>query len=253
MSTHNNNHEPTSPVNYEQTTPNPYLHDAYLPPPPPEYYMHQRTGKAWRILIPFILLLFGLLLGILIYPAANALYHHTAAASPTPFVPFALPTSQVQGTTIPTTQTPAYIAGLSSGDPRKFVESFSKALLYRDTTNLSKHKADQFLEVCQSSKNPPPSETPACTNGWDDLAGQLSNGSIELIVDPTAQMTVQVTPADPAYGGTDTTGIITGQYVSTSNSNLPLSHTGTAQFWFLEGGSGTTAYTWDFVYLWPTV
>jgi hypothetical protein len=51
MSTHNN-YEPTSRVNYERTTPNPYLHDTYLPPPPPEYYMHQRTGKAWKVAIP---------------------------------------------------------------------------------------------------------------------------------------------------------------------------------------------------------
>ncbi len=43
MNTHN--YEPTRYVNYEQTTPNPYLDVTYLPPPPPpEYYMHQRTG-----------------------------------------------------------------------------------------------------------------------------------------------------------------------------------------------------------------
>jgi len=59
MSTHNDNYEPTSRVNYEHTTPNPYLHVTYLPPPPPEYYMHQRTGKAWKVAIPVVLLLLG--------------------------------------------------------------------------------------------------------------------------------------------------------------------------------------------------
>ncbi len=58
MNTHNN-YEPTSRVNYEQTTPNPYLNGSYLPPPPPEYYIHQRTGKAWKVAIPVVLLLFG--------------------------------------------------------------------------------------------------------------------------------------------------------------------------------------------------
>jgi hypothetical protein len=68
MSTHNNDYEPTSRVNYERTTPNPYLHDNYLPPPPPEYYMHQRTGKVWKVLVPAVLLLFGVVVGVLAYP-----------------------------------------------------------------------------------------------------------------------------------------------------------------------------------------
>jgi hypothetical protein len=59
MSTHNNNYEPTSRVNYEQTTPNPYLNGSYLPPPPPDHYMKQRTGKLWKIAIPVFLVLIG--------------------------------------------------------------------------------------------------------------------------------------------------------------------------------------------------
>src|SRR6266567_8714341 len=98
-----NNREPTSKVNYEHTTPNPYLPESSSipPPPPPEWYMHQRTGKAWKIFIPFVLLLFGLTLGILFYPTVSALYNHSISASPTPFVPFANPASQKQ-TPIPT-------------------------------------------------------------------------------------------------------------------------------------------------------
>ncbi len=236
--------------------------------------MHQRTGKAWKVAIPVVLLLLGATVGILAFPVIGALYHHAVDASPTSFVPFANPASQTrtpiptptsQDQRTPTTQTPSYIAGLSSGDPRIFVESFSKALVYRDTANLSKHKSDQFLEMVQSSENPPPSDTPACTNhlpsgttecsyNWDDIARQLSNDSIELIVDPTAQMTVQVVPADPAYGGTETDATILGKYTN-NNSNLPLAHTGTAKFTFGECcvGSGTTTYVWTFVYLWPMV
>jgi len=242
MNTHKNNHESTTQAS------NPYLVDgSILPPPPPEWSMRQRTGKTWKIVIPVLIAVSILITSTFIY--INRTGIRTASIGK------AIPPQHT--TTLPsaTIQTPSYIAGLSSGDPRIFVESFSTALLYNDIANLSKHKNDQFLEVCQSSENPPQSETPACTYGWDDLAKQLANGSIQLIVDPTAQMTVRVTPADPAYGGTDTTGIITGSYISASNANLPLAYTGTAQFWFLEGksGSGTTDYSWTFVYLWPTV
>jgi len=91
MSTHNNNYEPTSRVNYEHTTPNPYLHDTYLPPPPPEYYMHQRTGKAWKVLVPAVLLLFGVVVGVLAYPTVNSMINPTVDTSkPTPYVPFSL-------------------------------------------------------------------------------------------------------------------------------------------------------------------
>src|SRR6266699_5519406 len=93
---HNNNYEPTSSVNYEHTTPNPYLHDTYLPPPPPaEYYMQQKTGKAWKIFIPVVLLLFGSIVGVLAYPVISSSYHNATTAKPTAFVPFALPPSQV--------------------------------------------------------------------------------------------------------------------------------------------------------------
>src|SRR6266516_4117525 len=105
MNTDNNNHEPTTPVDYTQS--NPYLmHESNIsPPPPPEYYMHQRTGGMWRILIPIVILIFGLVLGVLVYPVANTLYNHSVSpsASPTPFVPFANPASQTQ-TTTPTIQ-----------------------------------------------------------------------------------------------------------------------------------------------------
>ncbi len=92
MSTHNNNYEPTSRINYERTTPNPYLHDTYLPPPPPEYYMHQRTGKAWKVAIPVVLLLLGVAVGVLAYPLMNSKINPSSSTSkPTPFVPFGMP------------------------------------------------------------------------------------------------------------------------------------------------------------------
>src|SRR5216684_1056422 len=92
MNTHNNNYEPTSRVNYERTTPNPYLHDTYLPPPPPEYYMHQRTGKAWKVALPVVLLLIGIAIGVLAYPLMNSKINPSSSTSkPTPFVPFGLP------------------------------------------------------------------------------------------------------------------------------------------------------------------
>src|SRR5712692_7580885 len=94
MSTHNNNYEPTSRVNYERTTPNPYLHDTYLPPPPPEYYMHQRTGKAWKVLVPVVLLLLGVALGVLFYPELNGMVNPSSLTSnPTPYVPFGMSAS----------------------------------------------------------------------------------------------------------------------------------------------------------------
>src|SRR6266849_2446910 len=92
MSTHNSNYEPTSRVNYERTTPNPYLNSSYLPPPPPEYYMHQRTGKAWKVAIPVVLLLLGVAVGVLAYPLVNARLNPSYDVSkPTPYVPFSLP------------------------------------------------------------------------------------------------------------------------------------------------------------------
>src|SRR6266700_2752223 len=92
MSTHNNNYEPTSRVNYEHTTPHPYLNSSYLPPPPPEYYMHQRTGKAWKIAIPVVLLLLGVAVGILFYPDLSGMINPSSLASkPTPYVPFSMP------------------------------------------------------------------------------------------------------------------------------------------------------------------
>src|SRR6266852_216512 len=96
MSTHNNNYEPTSRVNYERTTPNPYLQDTYLPPPPPEYYMHQRTGKAWKVAIPVVLLLLGVVVGVLAYPTINGMINPSSSTSkPTPYAPFGMPTSTV--------------------------------------------------------------------------------------------------------------------------------------------------------------
>jgi hypothetical protein len=91
MDTHNN-YEPTSRVNYERTTPNPYLHDTYLPPPPPEWYMHQRTGKAWKVLVPVVLLLLGVVVGILFYPDLSGMINPSSLASkPTPYAPFGMP------------------------------------------------------------------------------------------------------------------------------------------------------------------
>jgi hypothetical protein len=58
MSINNNNYERTSSVNYERTTPNPYLNGSYLPPPP-DHYTKQRTGKLWKIAIPVFLVLIG--------------------------------------------------------------------------------------------------------------------------------------------------------------------------------------------------
>lgn len=99
MSMHNNNYEPTSRVNYEQTTPNPYLHNSYLPPPPPEFYMHQRTGKAWKVAIPVVLLLLGVAVGILAYPLVNARLNPSSdVAKATPYVPFGLPAATPEPT-----------------------------------------------------------------------------------------------------------------------------------------------------------
>src|SRR5712692_1835909 len=99
----NNNYEPTSRVNYEnyeRTTPNPYLNDTYLPPPPPEYYMHQRTGKAWKVLITVVLVLAGVAVGILAYPVVNARLNPSSDVSkPTPYVPFGMPAVTPETTT----------------------------------------------------------------------------------------------------------------------------------------------------------
>jgi hypothetical protein len=53
--------------------------------------MKQKTGKLWKMLIPVVLLLFGSILGILIYPVISSSYHNATTAKPTTFVPFSLP------------------------------------------------------------------------------------------------------------------------------------------------------------------
>jgi len=210
--------------------------------------MHQRTGRVWKVFIPFVLLLFGLVLGVLVYPTINELYHHSVAANPTPFVPFANPASQTR-TPTPTAQVQSYITGLSSDDPRIFTKAFSEALVHRDTANLSKHKDDQFLEICQSSENAPDTETPACLNSWDTLTNQLATDAIELSVNPSAPMTMYYASADG-----ETSGVIIGQYTNNNNSDMPLVHIGTAKFWFSERNvRNKINYIWSTVILWPTV
>jgi len=92
MSINNNNYEPTSSVNYEQTTPNPYLNGSYLPPPPPDHYTKQRTGKLWKIAIPVFLVLIGSIVGILFYPVLTSVLYpsHVSTEKPTPYVPFGI-------------------------------------------------------------------------------------------------------------------------------------------------------------------
>src|SRR6266567_4508388 len=59
---------------------------------PPEYYMHQRTGKAWKVAIPVVLLLFGVVVGVLAYPTINGMINPSSLTSkPTPYVPFGMP------------------------------------------------------------------------------------------------------------------------------------------------------------------
>src|SRR6266700_2211418 len=92
----------------EPTKPGQYYHYDTLnniptppPPPPAEYYMQQKTGKLWKISIPVVLILFGLILGVLIYPVINTSYHSPATEKPTVFVPFGLPPTKAAITVKP--------------------------------------------------------------------------------------------------------------------------------------------------------
>ena len=54
--------------------------------------MHQRTGKAWKVLVPAILLLLGVVVGVLAYPMISARLNPSSLTSkPTPFIPFGMP------------------------------------------------------------------------------------------------------------------------------------------------------------------
>src|SRR5712692_8910666 len=128
-----NNYEPTSRVNYEQTTPNPYLHDTYLPPPPPEYYMHQRTGKAWKVAIPVVLLLFGVAVGVLAYPTLNGMINpssSTSTSKPTPYVPFGMPA------VTPTLNTDQ---AMDSSDFSLFIRAFAQAMTNKQYGIIKNH------------------------------------------------------------------------------------------------------------------
>ena len=130
MNTHNN-YEPTSRVNYERTTPNPYLHDTYLPPPPPEYYMHQRTGKAWKVALPMVLLLLGVVVGVLAYPTINGMINPSSLTSkPTPYVPFGMPA------VTPTLNTDQ---AMDSSDFSLFIRAFAQAMTNKQYDIIKRH------------------------------------------------------------------------------------------------------------------
>src|SRR5260370_7241093 len=158
MSTHNSNYEPTSRVNYERTTPNPYLNSSYLPPPPPEYYMHQRTGKAWKVAIPVVLLLLGVAVGILAYPLVNARLNPSSGVSKaTPYVPFGLPA-------VTPTVNASYTARdimkhiLSNGvQPASIDYSLSPYIWAGDTlhTSVAATSSVTWTEGCSGGKNSP--------------------------------------------------------------------------------------------------
>jgi hypothetical protein len=183
MNTDSNNHESTTPVDYTQS--NPYLmHESNIPPPPPpEWYMHQRTGKAWKVFIPFVLLLFGLMLGILVYPTINELYHRSVSASPTPFVPFALPPTKAQ-TPIPhptnTTATGATSSGLHSQDFKSFYGAFTQDITSGKFDLLGSSVVDtsSFQLSCDNSTAPP------CTYAWISVDNMLNGG--QLILSPSS-------------------------------------------------------------------
>jgi len=173
MNTDNNNHEPTTPVNYT----NPYMmHESNIPPPPPpEYYMHQRTGKAWKVAIPFVLILFGLALGLLIYPMINALHHPTIASSPTPFVPFSLPPTKAQTTILHPTNTTAIGAsssGLYSQDFNSFYGTFIQDMTAGKYEDISSSVGSSFQLSCDNSPSPP------CAYGWLSVYHMLIGGHL---------------------------------------------------------------------------
>ena len=229
------------------TTPNPYLHDlgeSKLPPPPPP---NSRNTRRWIVeLVAAISLIAA---GVF---STNLFSHYYYSLGYNNGYIDGKHVGYTQGKKNSVVPTPAqsysYITGLSSGDPRIFTHAFSETFAHRDITVLSKHKADQFLEICQSSKNPPPGEAWACTNGWDGVVNQINNDYIELNIDPNAPMTATFNSADG-----DTTAIIMGTFTNTFKSDLPLVHYGTAEFTFGEccGGPSVT-YVWSWLILWPT-
>ena len=83
--------EPTQPGAYYRSG---TLPEIPIPPPPPpsEYYMHQRTGKAWKVALPVVLLLLGVAIGVLAYPLMSSKINPSSVTSKsTPFVPFSMP------------------------------------------------------------------------------------------------------------------------------------------------------------------
>ena len=180
MNTDNNNHEPTTPVDYTKS--NPYLmHESNIPPPPPpEYYMHQKTGKAWKIAIPVVILLLGVTVGILMYPIINALYHPTVAASPTPFIPFSLPPTTVA--TLQHTPTPTKVpsinkgSGLHAQDFKSFYGAFTQDITSGKFDLLGSSVVDtsSFQLSCDNSTSPP------CTYAWISVDNMLNGGQLIL-------------------------------------------------------------------------
>ncbi len=167
----NNNYEPTSRVNYERTTPNPYLNDTYLPPPPPEYYMHQRTGRSWKISVPILLILIGAVVGVLAYPAINSMVNPSSSISkPTPFVPFSMPAVTAAAT--PTLDTDQ---AMNSSDFSLFIRGFAQAMANKQYDIIKGHTdTNNFQGILLYSDGG--------YSTWKDTYNSLTTGNLSFTV-----------------------------------------------------------------------
>jgi hypothetical protein len=139
----------------EPTQPGQYYHSGTLPeipipppPPSPEYNMHQRTGKIWKVTIPVVLLLFGVAVGILAYPVVNNRINPSSSTSkPTPFVPFSMPAvTPTANTNYTAWDIMKYI--LNTGDePWSISYGQSTSGWYGSTTSVNATSSIDFTEI----------------------------------------------------------------------------------------------------------
>lgn len=168
MNTHNNNHESTTQVG------NPYLVDGSIPPPPPpEWSMHQRTGKAWKIVLSALIAVSILLTSTFIYiirfesgiTAHNSTYNTISVGKAT--TPQYTPT-------LPPTPTKVSSANKGSGlyaqDFKSFYGAFTQDITSGKFDLLGSSVVDtsSFQLACDNSTSPP------CTYAWISVDNMLN-------------------------------------------------------------------------------
>ncbi len=167
MNTHNNNHESTTQVG------NPYLAGGSIPPPPPpEWSMHQRKGKAWKIVIAVLVTVFILLTSTLIYiirfGSGITAHNNTISVG--------------KAKTLQHTPTPTKVpstnkgSGLHAQDFKSFYKAFTQDITSGKFDLLGSSVVDtsSFQLSCDNSTSPP------CTYAWISVDNMLNGRQLIL-------------------------------------------------------------------------